>query len=284
MRIGVSAFAWTSRLSRSHFPILKSLREHGVTAFEIPMFDPGAIDVAPLRRALEEGDLECTVCAILPPGINPISSDAADRKAALAHLIRCIETSAELGGRLIGGPVYAPIGYLPQRRRTEDEWKWAVDCFQGLGESLDAYRMTLCVEPVNRAETFFLRTATEARDLCDAVGHPRIGITIDTFHANIEEKSIAGAVLAAGNRLRHVHASENDRGLLGSGHVDFSAILTALGAIGYDGCLMIEGFGYSPENPDALGTIWGDPQVSPEDIAFQGAKYLIGLLSRHKSS
>jgi len=281
MKIGVSAFAWTSDFDSRYFGILPDLREHGVSVFEIPMFDPRAISAAPLRKALEEAGLECTVCAILPPGINPISPDTATRKEALAHLIRCIETTAELGGRLIGGPLYAPIGYLPPRRRSEDEWKWGVDCFQHLGESLDANQMTLCLEPVNRAETFFLRTAADARALCDAAGHPRIGITIDTFHANIEEKSIAGAILAAGKRLFHVHASENDRGLLGSGHVDFAAILTALRTAGYEGRLMIEGFGYSPGNPDALGTIWGDPQVSPEELTFEGVKYLHHQMSQH---
>jgi len=280
MKIGVSAFAWTSQFDEKYFSVLPGLREHGISAFEIPMFDPHAIAVTPLRKALQEAALDATVCAILPPGINPISPEAAVRKEAVAHLIRCVETAAALGARLIGGPLYAPIGYLPQRRRNENEWNWAVHCFQQLAESLDANQMTLCLEPVNRAETFFLRTAADARSLCDAVGHPRIGITIDTFHANIEEKSIGGAVLAAGDRLLHVHASENDRGLLGSGHVDFAAILTALSTVGYDRCLMIEGFGYSPGNSDALGTIWGDPQVSPENLAFEGAKYLLDRMSQ----
>lgn len=75
--------------------------------------------------------------------------------------------------------------------------------------------MTLSIEPVNRSETFFLRTAKEAESLCEAVGHPRIGVTIDTFHANIEEKNIANGVYLLGPLLKRVHASENDRGVLG---------------------------------------------------------------------
>ena len=126
-----------------------------------------------------------------------------------------------MGAYLICGPVYAPIGYLPGRRRNIDEWDWAVECFQQLGNVLDAHAITLSIEPVNRSETFFLNTSAEAQAFCEAVDHPRVGVTIDTFHANIEEKSIAGAAKSLGNRLRHLHASENDRGLLGSGHVDF---------------------------------------------------------------
>lgn len=178
----------------------------------------------------------------------------------------------------MGGPLFAPIGYLPGRRRTEDEWSWAVECFQALGGALDAHEMTLSIEPVNRSESFFLNTGAEAKALCEAVNHPRVGITIDTFHANIEEKNIAGAVRTLGKRLTHVHASENDRGLVGSGHVDFPGIVAALRQIEYGGFLMIEGFGYSKSEPDSLGALYGDLAVSPEDIAFQGASYLRSLL------
>ncbi|MGO9340072.1 MAG: sugar phosphate isomerase/epimerase family protein [Terracidiphilus sp.] len=280
MKIGVSAFAWTTKLDRTHLNLFPSLREHGIEGFEIPMFDPANLDSAALRRAFESNDLECTVCAILPAGINPISADALGRKKAAAHLLRCIETAAEIGVHRMGGPLYAPIGYLPGRRRTQDEWHWAVECIQTLGDSLDRYDMSLAVEPVNRSETYFMNTAAEANAFCDAVAHARVGVLIDTFHANIEEKNIAAAVRNAGPRLAHLHASENDRGLLGSGHVDFPAIVAALKDIGYDGYLMIEGFGYSANEKNSLGALWGDLNVTPEDIAFQGATYMRSLLGQ----
>jgi D-psicose/D-tagatose/L-ribulose 3-epimerase len=278
MKIGVSAFAWTTKIDQRHLNLLPSIREHGIEGFEVPMFDPAEIDAKSFRQAFEASELECTVCAILPAGINPISTDEADRKKAVAHLVRCIETAAKIGAHRMGGPLYAPIGYLPGRRRTGDEWSWAVECFQSLGDALDRNEMTLAIEPVNRSETFFLNTADEASAFCDAVGHSRVGVLIDTFHANIEEKNIADAVRKAGPKLMHVHASENDRGLLGSGHVDFHGIVAALEEIGYDGYLMIEGFGYSAVEKNSLGALWGDMNVTPEDIAFEGATYLRRLL------
>lgn len=279
MKIGVSAFAWTSKLTRSHLDLYPKLREHGLEGFEVPIFDPVDFSAVELRRAFEANELECTVCAILPDGVNPISPDASVRKRSLAHLVSCIEVAAEAGARLIGGPVFAPIGYLPGRRRRENEWDWAVECFQLLGDVLDENQMTLAIEPVNRSETFFLNTAAEAKSFCEAVGHPHVGVTIDTFHANIEEKSIAGAVKSTGEYLKHLHASENDRGLLGTGHVDFPQIVSALKQMRFDGFLMIEGFGYSRNEPGSFGALWGDLTVSPEAIAFEGAKYLQGLLS-----
>lgn len=278
MKLGISAFAWTAKFDRSHLRLVPVVKEMGFSAFEIAMFDPADLAVAEIRRAFESNDLACTVCAILPSGINPISPDAATRAQAVRHLRCCIHTASELGARLIGGPLYAPIGYLPDHRPRRDEWDWAVEAFQAIGETLDACDVTLSLEPVNRSETFFLRTAKEARSLCEAIGHPRIGVTIDTFHANIEERNVAEAVTSLGPWLKHLHASENDRSLLGKGHVDFPAILSALQKFGYDGYLMIEGFGYSARETTGPGFLWADLSVSPEELASQGARYLRDLL------
>lgn len=281
MKIGVSAFAWTTRLNHRHLELIPKLREQGIEGFEIAIFDPAEVPAAEVRKACEASGMECTVCAILPDGINPISPDAAVRARSLEHLRRCVARAAEAGARMICGPLYAPIGYLPGRRRTQEEWSWAVECFQAIGDVFDEHDVTVAIEPVNRSETFFLNSAADAEAFCRAVGHPRLGVTIDTFHGNIEEKQIPAAIRALGGSLKHVHISENDRGLLGSGHVDFAAIVAALRGIEYDGFLMIEGFGYSKDEPASLGALWGDLTVSPEDIAFQGASYLRTLLEKH---
>jgi D-psicose/D-tagatose/L-ribulose 3-epimerase len=241
------------------------------------MFEPGRLPATKIRRAMDENGITCSVCAILPQEINPISSDSAVRKRSTVHLVKCLEVATEMGATLIGGPVYAPIGYFSGQRRNTEEWNWAIDAFRQLRPTLDANKLDLSIEPVNRSETYFLTTVKDATALCDAIDHPRIGVTIDTFHANIEEKDLPQAVRSAGRRLKHVHASENDRGLLGSGHVDFPGIVNSLHESGYAGSLIIEGFGYSAEEKTAPGALWADVHVSPENIAFEGAQYLGSL-------
>lgn len=278
MKLGVSAFAWTARFEPSRLHLLTVVREMGFRAFEIAMFNPADLAVNQIRRAYEDSELECTVCAILPAGINPISPDPSTRRKSGEHLVRCIETASELGAKIIAGPLYAPIGYLPDHRPTAEEWSRAVEAFQRVGELLDSCQVTLAIEPVNRSETFFLRTAREAKSLCEDIDHPRIGVTLDTFHANIEERNVAAAITSLGGSLKHLHASENDRGLLGTGHIDFPGIIDALARNDYDGYLMIEGFGYSPHELNAPGALWADIANSPEDIALKGAHYLRSLL------
>jgi D-psicose/D-tagatose/L-ribulose 3-epimerase len=267
MKLGISAFAWTASFQKRHFDLLASLRKQGFSAIEIPMFDPSALDTRAIRRTLIANDLASTVCSILPAEINPISPDADTRKRSHIHLKRCIEAASAMGAHVLAGPIYAPIGYLPGHRRQTDEWQWFVEALLAVEDLLDANDVTLAIEPVNRSETHFLRTAQEALGLFDIIPNERIGVTIDTFHANIEEKSTPSALLALGKRLKHIHLSENDRGIIGTGQIDFTLIHRALQAISYDGLLIIEGFGYLPTERSAPGFLWAEQAVSPEDFA-----------------
>jgi D-psicose/D-tagatose/L-ribulose 3-epimerase len=186
----------------------------------------------------------------------------------------CFEACAEAGAKLIAGPLYSPVGYLPGRRRTEDEWKNAVDGYKQLGPVLAANGVTACIEPLNRFETYFLNTTEDAVKLCAEIDHPNVGILWDTFHANIEEKDPAKALRTTGRFLKHVHTCENDRGTPGSGHVDWKGVFGALRDMKYDGWLTIESFGFAIGELSAAASIWRDIERTPEDIAFEGIKFL----------
>jgi D-psicose/D-tagatose/L-ribulose 3-epimerase len=182
-----------------------------------------------------------------------------------------------MGSKIIAGPLYAPVGYFSGQRRTTDEWRRTVECFQTLGPALDEYGITLAIEPLNRYETYFLNTAADAVRLCGEIGHPRIGILFDTYHANIEEKNIAMAIREAGPFLRHFHSCENDRGIPGTGHVDWAGVFGAVREAYYDGWLTIESFGFSLGALSAAASIWRDLAPSAEDIAVEGLRFLRGM-------
>jgi D-psicose/D-tagatose/L-ribulose 3-epimerase len=278
MKLGISGFAWTARFQESHLDLLPFVKELGLEALEVPMFDPAVLPIGRIRDAFERQRLECTSCAILPRHINPISPDASVRRQAIHHLNACVKAAAQMGCRLLGGPLFAPIGYLPEHRRNHLEWNWAVEAFRSLSDVLDACDMSLAIEPVNRAETFFLRSGAEAKRLCEEIANPRIGITIDTFHANIEELDIAQTIRMLGPHLKHIHISENDRGPLGRGHIPFADILSALDAERYNGYLMIEGFGYDPAEEHAPGYLWASADVTPQRFVTESCNYLRQIL------
>lgn len=279
MKLGISAFAWTARFRPSHLSWLPELKKLGIDGLEVPMLDPASLPVAEIQAAFKGDGMECTVCALLPKHANPIGSDSATRQAAIEYLKRCIDTSAAMGAKLLGGPLFAPIGYLTEHRPTEDEWSWAVEAFRALEAPLHDNDLELSIEPVNRSETFFLRTGAEAKRLCESIGSPLLGVTIDTFHANIEESSIPKAITEVGAHLKHVHLSENDRGPLGRGHIPFDKAIHALRQISYQGYLMIEGFGYDPNEGDAPGALWAKPDVSPRLFIDESVHFLRQLIA-----
>jgi len=284
MKFGINTLLWTAGFDRSHLDLLPRFREWGFDAAEIARFEFASFPAADVRRAVEAAGLEAVFCSALTGDTSIVSDDPAIRARAIAFITEGIETAAAIGARVFVGPYCAPVGYLPGRRRNQDEWKWAVEGLQSLGPVLEACDVQLAVESLNRFETYFLNTIADAVKLCDEVNHPRVGILFDTFHANIEEKNIAAALAACGRHLKHVHTCENDRGIPGTGHVEWTETLATLKASGYDQYVCIESFGSRIPEIAAAACIWRDLAPSSDAIASEGLKFLKSHLSDSKAS
>jgi D-psicose/D-tagatose/L-ribulose 3-epimerase len=97
----------------------------------------------------------------------------------------------------------------------------------------------------------------------------------DTFHANIEEKSITQAIkVAVPIRLVHVHISENDRSTPGDGGVNWDESFRALKNANYDGWLTIEAFGLALPELAAATRIWRRMFPSEEYLAKNGLQFM----------
>ena len=93
----------------------------------------------------------------------------------------------------------------------------------------------LVVEPVNHLQVGFNNSVGEVRALIERIGVSAFRPMVDTIHMNIEEKSLTQPIFDCDSALRHVHLCESNGSVLGSGHLDFKAVLAALDAIGYAG-------------------------------------------------
>ena len=136
----------------------------------------------------------------------------------------------------------------------------------------------LGVEPLNRFETSFLNLASQAIDVIDRVDHPACQIMLDTFHMNIEERSLGDAIRATGHRLCHLHACENDRGAPGTGHVPWDEVAQALRDIDFDGPVVIESFTSKVTTIARAAAIWRPLAASQDQLASEGVKFLRKLL------
>jgi D-psicose/D-tagatose/L-ribulose 3-epimerase len=274
MKFGINTYLWGVEFGPQVSQRLEALKNAGFDGIETPILDPSTFPASAIRRELEGFGLECTTVAIIPPGLGLGSSDAQVRSRSREHVAACIARTAEVGAKLLSGPLYFPVGYLTGGRRTPDEWRWAVESWQELGGAVSQYGIEIGIEPLNRFETFFLNTAADGAAFCDAVGHPAIGLLFDTFHANIEEKNLRAALKVAAAHLKHLHTCENDRGVPGSGHVEWSELFSVTSEIAYDGWMTIESFGFSLGQLSSAAAIWRDLAPTPDAIAFEGLEFL----------
>lgn len=277
MQIGVNTLLWTAGFTIGHLPLIAKAKAMGMDGIELATFDFASFPAAAARRELERLEMPGILCSALVAGMSLATEDTALRARSLEFLKVGVQATAEAGFSLFIGPFCSAVGYLPGRRRTAEEWARCVDGLRRLGEYCDQFGVRVAVEPLNRFETFFLNTAADAVLLCEAVRHPRIGVLYDTFHGNIEEKNQAAAIRLLGKHIFHVHACENDRGIPGTGPIDWAGVIGALREIGYDDWLVIESFGPGIKEIAAAACIWRDLAGDPDDIPFIGARNLRAL-------
>jgi D-psicose/D-tagatose/L-ribulose 3-epimerase len=281
MKIGINTWVWVAPLTTAAFErLLPHVAGMGFDWIEVPLETIGDLDYAHARTLLDEYGLGISTCAAIGPDRDFIHPEAAIRANANAYLREAIAATAALGAQNLIGPIYAAVGRVWSMSAAERErdTELLAGQLRELGEHAANHGVTLCIEPLNRFETSFLNLAEQGIALVDRVAHPAVQLMLDTFHMNIEERSLGAAIRAAGPRLRHVHACENDRGAPGSGHVPWHEVVAALHEIGYSGPLVIESFTSDVKSIARAAAIWRPLAASQDALASEGLAFLRSLV------
>jgi D-psicose/D-tagatose/L-ribulose 3-epimerase len=281
-QIGVNAWVWTSPVNTEAFAKLAPrVKEMGFDLIEFGVEGTSDLDYRRAAAIARDHGLGASVCAAMGPGRDLIDPDESVRTSSAEYVRHCIDAAQVLGGANVIGPLYSAVGRCWQQ--TPDERARDMDILVTQLKALSKYAgdrgVVLCVEPLNRFETSFLNLSEQAIEVVDRVDHPSCGILLDTFHMNIEEKSIGDAIRAAGPRLRHVHTCENDRGAPGSGHVPWDEVASACRDIGFDGPFVIESFTSAVKSIARAAAIWRAFAPTQDALAQDGLRYLRGLLA-----
>jgi D-psicose/D-tagatose/L-ribulose 3-epimerase len=274
VKIGMNLLLWTGHVTEQLYPVLKALKDTGFDGVEVPVFDVGDEGhYGRLGKVLDDIGLERTVVAIIPDETqSPISPVAAHRQGAIDHLRRVIDFSAALGGQVLAGPWFQPLGQFTGEKPSETELEHCAEVHRVILPYAAEAGLTAGLEPLNRFEAHLLNTCDQAIAYAERVGEDGIGILYDTFHANIEEKDPLAALRAlhASGNLAHVHISENDRGTPGRGHAPIRETIVALKALGYQGWLTIEAFGRGVPDLAAATRVWRDFFASEAEVYTEG--------------
>jgi len=284
MEFGVSTWVWEAGLTTKKLErLLPKISEMGFDLVELPIAELNLIDYDRAADLLDEYGLGASVCAVIGPDrdfLHP--EDDEKRENIISYLRGCIEAASTVGATRVAGPIYSSVGrvWRATDEQRERNLRSLADDLRDLAEQADDHGVTLCVEPLNRYETSFLNTVEQGRELVDRVDHPGCGLLLDTFHMNIEEQSVSGAIRSAGDRIAHFHASGNDRGAPGAGHLPWGEIGGALQDAGYDGPVVIESFTPEVESIARAASIWRSYEPDQDLIAEKG----LGTLREHLGS
>lgn len=274
MKIGMNLLLWTGQVTAEHFPLLAKLKAAGFDGVELPVFGGAPADYKPVRAELDRLGLKCTTVTILTKETNAISPDAATRQKAVEWLKTVVEINHVLGSETVVGPYHSAIGEFSGTGPTTDEKKRSADVLRQVAEFAKQADLMMAVEYLNRFECYLLTTAAQAVELVKMVDHPSFRTMYDSFHAHIEEKDPAAAIRTIAPVLGHVHISENDRGVPGTGQVNWDDTFTTLGEVGYDGWMTIEAFGRALPDIAAATKVWRDLFPSPDDVYTKGIKFI----------
>ena len=163
-------------------------------------------------------------------GLSFTSRDRAVREKAVEAVKEYTRFARELESHFIIGPVQGGSG-----NNYEEAFQYARDCLQECAKVAGEEGAFLLLEPINRFTPAIIRTIGNGIKMVDEVGSPSMKLLADTFHMNIEERSMTESVKPAKGYIAHVHFSDNNRLAPGQGHIDFRSIAEALREIGYQG-------------------------------------------------
>jgi sugar phosphate isomerase/epimerase len=202
---------------------------------ELPVEEAGGI-----RHLLDgAGMAVSSICPSFTAGRDLSHPDREVRENAVRYVRELADLANAVGAPTV---IIAPTAFLRNQpiASEEEEWNWAVESIRAGGEYANSLGVDLTLECWNRYGTYLLNRLEQAARLWRETGLSNGGAMADTYHMNIEERSLPQAIRETGELLNHVHLSDSNRAAPGQGHIDFDSILQALMDIDYRGYLTFE--------------------------------------------
>ncbi len=274
MRFGIGMYLWTTDVRPEHYPIFSTLAGLGYDGAEVPVGSGLAADNHEIRRALDDAGLGCTTILNLPAESNPVSPDPAVRRRGLDEIRAGVDAAHVLGSTVLSGPFQTAYAVFTGAGPTEQELEWSADVMRAAAEHAAQAGVVLAVEFLNRHEGYLINTLEQSAALTARVDHPAFGVLYDTHHAHAEEDDVVAAITTHGAAIKHVQASENNRGGLGAGQVSWAATAAALDAIGYDGWVAAEAFAADVPGLSTKAHVWRDTFGSKDRFAVEAIDFM----------
>jgi len=279
MKFGIHLSTYTKSWAEDVFQYMPLTKELGYDGVEFPLMDPKSFDTTKAKNMLNEYELQCTCGTGLNPNRDISSLNIEAEENGIKHLKKCIDICNQLESDCLGGVLYAPWGQYMTREEGRANIEKSLENLNKIGEYAKEKGVVLALEMLNRYESYFINTVEDGKQYLKKINHPNIKLHFDTFHANIEERSLKEAITNGGKDIYHVHVCENNRGIPGTGNINWTQVRDALVDIKYDRWITAENF-VMPNCEVGKDTfIWREIEESGKKVAQESIKFLKDLFT-----
>ena len=241
---------------------IRRLHQHGYQGIEVWGGRPHAY-----RRDLDDeldeiaallDRLEMAVPNFIPAQFRYPSILCSPNEAVRRDSVRYIQDAIDTAGRLGAPYVSLCPGMTLFGQDLEQGWAQLRRSFTELLDYAAGTDVVLLIEPAHKAESTLILTVEDGQRMIEEIGSERMGILLDTGHANLNGEDLAQVVASLKGVPLHIHIDDNhgqgDAHLVpGEGSIDFAPFAQALREIDYQGFVSAElGFQYTLDPDPAV--------------------------------
>ncbi len=271
--VGIEIFYWLDRWSDDQSSVFHKAADSGYDGVEISLVAGLDVGVDRMVRTADALGLKVLCSTGLSPTMDISSPDAEIRSAGVDHLQKCLDQATRLGSPILGGVTYAPWMGFPDGD-LDDYRQRSASALHEVAVHAATLGIDICLEVLNRFETFMFNTVADCLEFIERVDHPSVKVELDTFHMNMEEDDLADAVRMASGKIGHVQVAANNRRAPQYGHIDWASFKEALDNVAYDGWVVFETFPNSKVETGRATYAWRDLTDDPDRDAADAARFI----------
>ena len=275
MILGVHSATFVKNWHEDITPYIHKCKQAGYKSVEVSLLGQTPASAKEISKLAKDLNISLTCTTGLSKNEDISSSNPVVQKNGVETLKRAIDMTSIMEANLLTGVVHAAWGVSNSLGKgKEDKFKNSSNSIKKISSLLIEKNIKLGIEPLNRYESDFINTVDEGIRLCELIDHPNVGLLLDAYHMNIEEKNMCQSIEKAGDKLFHFQVAENDRGVPGSGSINWSEIIDTLKKINYKGCVSLEMFIQANVDTSKDLFTWRNIEDDPYDAIVRSFNFL----------
>jgi D-psicose/D-tagatose/L-ribulose 3-epimerase len=276
LTFGAHIFLWAADGTAAEYDrAIEAASRHCVDFLQVSL-SPSGLDLPALKESLEKHGLRCLTGLAVPGAV----WEERRRGALRRYLTDAVDATAALGATILSGALYTPMDERTEPGRRSDELGHVRADIKEVAQHAAALGVRLGLEPLNRYETSLVNTCEQMLELIADVDEGNVFVHLDTFHMNIEERSLRGAIVDAGEHLGYIQLAESDRGVPGGGLICWDEVFAGLRDINYQGPIAFESFSAKNKVLTQAACLWRDLVGDPDLFVATGRENMRASAAR----